>query len=169
MANWTNVLSLLEGQTNNYGEKIALAIKTKLGWKEFSYKGLGLLTRKLAYYLINDLQVKKGERLAILSESKPEIGACVFASVISGMVTVPLDNKLTIFELTSILSDCNPTVLMVSQSYIDKALELKNKIESLKTIIVVDEPTYNLGLPSLYTLPDNYDCKIGRASCRERV
>ena len=159
MANWTNVLSLLEGQTNNYGEKIALAIKTKLGWKEFSYKGLGLLTRKLAYYLINDLQVKKGERLAILSESKPEIGACVFASVISGMVTVPLDNKLTIFELTSILSDCNPTVLMVSQSYIDKALELKNKIESLKTIIVVDEPTYNLGLPSLYTLPDNYDCK----------
>ena len=89
MTNWTNVLSLLEGQTLNYSERIALATKNKLGWKEFTYKGLGLLTRKLAHYLINDLQVKKGERLAILSESKPEIGACVFASVISGMITVP--------------------------------------------------------------------------------
>jgi len=159
MSNWMNVLSLLEEQTLNYSEKIALAVKNKFGWKEFSYKGLGLLTRKLAYYLINDLQVKKGERLAILSESKPEIGACFFASVLSGMVTVPLDHKLTIYELTSILSDCQPSVLMVSQSYIDKALELKEKIESLNTIIVMDEPTYNSDMLNLHTLPDNYNCK----------
>ncbi len=159
MANYANVLSLLEGQTINYSEKIALATKTKFGWKEFSYKGLGLLTRKLAYYLINDLQVKKGERLAFLSESKPEIGACVFASIISGMITVPLDNKLTIYELTSILSDCLPTVLMVSQANIDKALELKKNIESIKTVIIMDEPTYNSSLPCLHTLPDNFDCK----------
>lgn len=159
MANWANVLSLLEDQTLHYGEKIALATKTKLGWKEFSYKGLGLLTRKLAYYLINDLQVKKGERLAILSESKPEFGACVFASVISGMITVPLDNKLTIYELTSILSDCQPTVLMVSYAYLDKAVELQKNIESLKTIILMDEPTYNSNMLNLHTLPDNFDCK----------
>ena len=159
MTNWTNVLSLLEGQTLNYSERIALATKNKLGWKEFTYKGLGLLTRKLAHYLINDLQVKKGERLAILSESKPEIGACVFASVISGMITVPLDNKLTIYELTSILSDCEPTVLMVSNAYIDKAIELQKNIASIKTVIVMDEPTYNSNMLNLHTLPDNYDCK----------
>lgn len=157
--NWANVLSLLEDQTIFYGEKIALATKTNFGWKEFSYKGLGLLTRKLAYYLINDLQVKKGERLAILSESKPEIGACVFASIISGMITVPLDNKLTIYELTSILNDCKPTVLTVSQANIDKALELQKNIDSIKTIIVMDEPTYNSNLINLHTLPDNFNCK----------
>ena len=159
MSNLRNVLSLLEEQTLQYEEKIALAVKNKFGWKEFTYKGLGLLTRKLAYYLINDLEVKKGDRLAILSESKPEIGACVFASVISGMITVPLDHKLTIYELTSILSDCKPTVLTVSQSYIDKALELKEKIDSIKTIIVMDEPSYKSDLLNLHTLPDNYNCK----------
>jgi len=157
--NYKNMLTLLEENTIKYGEKTALGIKSPLGWKEFSYKGLGLMSRKLASYLINDLQVTKDERLAILSESKPEYGACVFASVISGMITVPLDNKLTIYELESILSDCRPTVLMVSQSYIEKALHLKKTVDSIKTIIVMDEPTYNLELPSMYTLPDNYNCK----------
>ena len=64
------------------------------------------VSRKVAHYLINTLEVKKGEKLAILSESKPEYGACVFASVLAGMVTVPLDIKLTEYELESLLSDC---------------------------------------------------------------
>ena len=156
---YKNILTLLEENTNSYSEKIALGIKSQLGWKEFTYRGLGLMSRKIASYLINDLQVEKGDKLAILSESKPEYGACVFASVISGMITVPLDNKLTIYELKSILSDCRPTVLMVSTHNIEKGLELKAAIDSIKTIIVMDEPSYKMELSSIYTLPDNYDCK----------
>ena len=61
--------------------------------------GVGLLTRKLATHMIYDLDTKKGQKLAILSESKPEYGACVFASTMAGFVTVPLDIKLTKYEL----------------------------------------------------------------------
>ncbi len=155
----SNVLQLLEDKTGLYGERIALGIKSSLGWKEFTYKGVGLLSRKLACYLINDLQVKKGEKLAILSESKPEYGACVFASVLAGMTTVPLDIKLTKFELKSILGDCQPTVLLTSQSYIEKALELQKEVKSIKHVMLIDEPTYNLSLPCLYTLPNVYETK----------
>lgn len=155
----SNVLSLLEDKTNDYASKIALGIKTNYGWKEYTYNGLGLTSRRLAAYLMNNLQVQKGERLAILSESKPEYGACVFASVISGLVTVPLDVKLTKYELVSILSDCEPTVMMVSQHYVEMALELQKEIPSLQHIIVMDEPSYNQGLESIYTLPNNYNCK----------
>ena len=88
-----NMLSMLEQRTNEYADRIALGIRTPLGWKEFSYKGLGLLSRKLASHLIMDVQVKKGERCAILSESKPEYGAAVFASIMAGMTVVPLDIK----------------------------------------------------------------------------
>ena len=126
----SNILLLLEEKTGVYGDRVALGIKTALGWKEFTYKGIGLLSRKLANYLIEDIQVKKGDRLAILSESKPEYGACVFASIMAGMVTVPLDIKLTKYELKSILSDCLPTVILVSQDYIEKALELQKEIHS---------------------------------------
>lgn len=154
-----NILLLLEDKTDLFENRIALGIKTALGWKEFTYKGVGLLSKKLATYLINDLQLKKGEKLAILSESKPEYGACVFASIMAGLVTVPLDVKLTKYELKSILSNCLPTIILVSQDNIEKALELQKEVDSIKHILVIDEPSYNLSLPCLYTLPHNYDGK----------
>jgi len=98
-----NILSLLDRNTNLYGERIALGKKNRYGWKELTYKGLGLLAKQFASYLMTDLQMPKGAKLALLSESMPEMGACLFASVISGMVTVPLDNKLTIYENRSML------------------------------------------------------------------
>ena len=96
-------LSLMEKRTFAYEDNVALGIRSNFGWKEFTYKGIGLLSRKLATHLIYDLDTKKGQRLAILSESKPEYGACVFASTMAGFVTVPLDIKLTKYELKSIL------------------------------------------------------------------
>lgn len=162
-----NVLSLLEQNTKLYGERIALGKRNKYGWKELTYKGLGLLTKQLASYLITDLQMQKGEKLAILSESMPEMGACLFAAVISGMVTVPLDNKLTIYELESILTSCQPSVFAVSQANLEKALELQKRITSIKHIILMDEPKYNSTLPSLYTLPSGRECKWRHRSLRD--
>lgn len=154
-----NILLLLEEKTDIYKDRVALGIKTPLGWKEFTYKGVGLISRKLATYLINDLQLKKGEKLAILSESKPEYGACVFASVMSGLITVPLDVKLTKYELKSILSDCCPSIILASQEYMEKALQLQKEVPSIKHVLMIDEPTYNLKMPCLYTLPNNYESK----------
>ena len=50
-----NILSLLEVKTEDYGERVALGMKNSFGWKEFTYKGIGLLSRKLAHYFINEL------------------------------------------------------------------------------------------------------------------
>ena len=166
----SNVLSLLEDRTNDYARKVALGIKTTFGWRELTYDGLSLLTKRLAAYLMNDLGLKRDEKLCILSESKPEYGACVFASVIAGLVTVPLDIKLTTYELTSILSDCLPSVMLVSQHYLDKALELQKVIPTLKHIIVMDQmPNNDENLPSIYTIPTNYQYKWRHRSRKSLV
>ena len=162
-----NILSLLDKNTKLYGERIALGKRNRYGWKELTYKGLSLLTKQFASYLITDLQIQKGEKMAILSESMPEIGACLFAAVISGMVTVPLDNKLTIYELESILTSCQPTVFAVSQANLEKALELQKRIPSIKHIVIMDEPRYASELPSLYTLPTGRECKWRHRSLRD--
>lgn len=162
-----NVLSMLDQNTRLYGERIALGKRNRYGWKELTYKGLGLLTKQFASYLITDLQMQKGEKLAILSESMPEIGACLFASVISGMVTVPLDNKLTIYELESILTSCQPSVLAFSQANMEKAMELKNRIPSIKHLVLMDEPNHSSDIPSLYTLPGGRECKWRHRSLRD--
>lgn len=160
---YENVFSLLEEITVLNNEKTSLGMKSKWGWNEFTYKGLGLLSRRLASYLINDLKIEKGEKLAILSESKPEYGACVFGAVLAGLTTVPLDNKLTIFELRSILSNCEPTVLLSSAANIDKAKELQKNIPSIKHIILMDPSVYeDIAMPSLYSIPENYNAKWKR-------
>ena len=154
-----NILSLLDDKTNVYQDRVALGTKTPLGWKEFTYRGVGVLARKLGTYLIETLEVKKGDKVAILSESKPEYGACLFAAALAGMTVVPLDVKLTKYELTSILSDCEPTVILVSQHYLDTAKELQKNIESIKHILVMDEPAYNQEFPSIHALPYTKDAK----------
>ena len=154
-----NALQFLEDKTSDYAERVALGIKTQLGWNEFTYSGLGMLSRKIGHYLINDLQIAKGEKLAILSESMPEYGACVFGSVLAGLVTVPLDIKLTEYELQSILSDCEPTVLMVSKALVDKAKKLQSMVPSIKTILLMNEPSCTDDFTSVHMLPENYNCK----------
>ncbi|MBR6301858.1 AMP-binding protein [bacterium] len=162
-----NVLARLDINTKLYGERIALGKRNKYGWKELTYKGLGMLTRQLASYLISELQMQKGEKLAILSESMPEMGACLFGSVISGLITVPLDNKLTIYELESILSNCQPSVMTVSQANLEKAEELKKRIPSIKHIIIMDEPRTDAKYPSLYHLASSDDCRWRHRSLKD--
>lgn len=164
-----NVLSLLDERTKKYGERIALGTKSPLGWKEFTYKGIGLLSRKLACYLIDNLGVQKGDRVAILSESKPEYGACVFGSIMSGMTIVPLDIKLTKYELNNILSDCEPSVILVSRAYLDKAVGLQKELPFLKNIIIMDEPAFGDEFISLHNLPENYEAKWKPRSAKSTV
>lgn len=164
-----NILSLLEDRTNNYSDRVALGIKNAMGWREFTYKGIGLLSRKLAWHMINVIGVKKGDKVAILSESKPEYGACVFASILAGTTTVPLDVKLTKYELNSILSDCQPSVILVSQHYLDTAIALQKEIPSIKNILVMDEPGYNTDYTSIYELPNNFEGKWRQRSSNSTV
>ncbi|MBQ1612641.1 MAG: AMP-binding protein, partial [Alphaproteobacteria bacterium] len=47
-------------------------------------------------YLIEDIKVERGERIAIICESRPEFAIGMFASIQTGAITVPLDVKLTV-------------------------------------------------------------------------
>ena len=154
-----NILLFLEKKTDDFQNRVALGIRTAHGWNEYTYKGIGRLSRKIACYLIHNLQVKKGERLAILSESRPEYGGAVFASVMSGMTTVPLDIKLTKYELISILSDCRPRVLVISNHHADMAQELVKAVDSIEFVITLDAAAMSQNVVSINDLPQNYESK----------
>lgn len=153
-----NILLFLENRTNELDDRIALGIKSNLGWRELTFRGLGVLSRRLANYLIK-IGIDKGDKLAILSESMPEWGAALFASVLAGSITIPLDVKLTIYELTSILNDCKPKVLIVSNAHLAMGLKLKETISSIEHIIILDDSGSNHAYPSLYNIPNESDRK----------
>ena len=148
-----NVLLFLENRTEELGNNISLGMKSHVGWKELTFKGLSILSKRLAGYLI-DIGIDKGAHVAILSESTPEFGAALFASAMAGATIIPLDIKLTIYELTSILESALPTILLVSSSYLETAQKLKEVIPSIKHIILIDDNGVNKEIPSIYTVPD---------------
>ena len=154
----TNILLFLENRTEALENKIALGMKSNLGWKELTFKGLGLLSRRLANYLMKT-GIDKGDKIAILSESMPEWGAALFASILSGAITIPLDIKLTEYELTSILNDCKPKVLIVSNEFLKIGLQLKEIIDSIEQIIILDDSGSNHKYPSLYNIPNEQEGK----------
>lgn len=154
----TNILLFLENRTEAFQNKIALGTKSNLGWNELTFGGLGILSRRLATYLIKN-GVEKGDRIAIISESMPEWGAAFFATVVSGGITVPLDIKLTLYEMTSILNDCQPKVLIVSNAHLEQGLKLKESIKSIEQIIILDDSGSNHRYPSLYNIREEKGCK----------
>ncbi len=164
LKNAKNILSFLENKTNAYKDRIALGMKSDFGWVEYTYEGLSKMSRKIASYLINDLQVKKEEKVAIISESRVEFGAAFFASVIAGATFVPLDIKLTKHEMVSILSSCEPTTVFVSHHYLNAVLEIQKEVTSIKNIILLDSTDKDSEYISIYNLPNNYDAKFRHRS-----
>ena len=47
-----NVLALLDDKTCNYQDKVSLGTKDQFGWREFTYRGIGQLSRRIARYFI---------------------------------------------------------------------------------------------------------------------
>ena len=151
--NYKNVLLFLENRTETLDNKIALGMKNTLGWNELTFRGLSILTKRLASWLISQ-GIEKGDRVAILSESQPEWGAALFASVLAGSISVPLDIKLTQYEMESILNNCKPKILLVSNAFLEMGLKLKENIDSLEQIIILNDSGSNKAYPSLYNIPD---------------
>ncbi len=134
-----NFLDLMQEKGDIYAQTKALSLKTKNGFEEMSYLELSRNAKRFANYLIENTSIEKNDRIAIISESRPEFGLGMFASIQTGAITVPLDIKLTVSEHSHILNDCKPKFLLTSSHYLAHALEVKNNVDSIEKIFVLDD------------------------------
>ncbi len=132
-----SVLGFLHSRCQQFAARPALCVKEADGWRELTYGDLAQRAKSLASCLI-ELGLQLGDRVAILSESKPEWGICFFAGVRSGATMVPLDIKLTQAELTNILSDCQPKVVFVDSKHKEVIDSVAEKVKSIEHIFLVE-------------------------------
>lgn len=137
--NYSNFLDLMREKGDEFAPVKALSLKTKNGYESITYIELSRTAKKFANYLIETIKVERNDRIAILSESRPEFAIGMFASIQTGAITVPLDIKLTVNEHTNILSDCNPKVLCCSSHYLQHALDVQKNVPSIEHIFVLDK------------------------------
>ncbi len=159
----SNFLDLMREKSDIYGQVKAVSLKIDNGYEEISYIELSRRALKFANYLIENLNVERQERIAIICESRPEFAVGMFASIQTGAITVPLDVKLTVPEHTHILNDCNPRILLCSSHYLDHAIEVKNNVPSIEHIFVLDdEEREHSEIQSVSALEGDIEKELGR-------
>jgi len=73
-------------------------------------------------FLFDRYELKPGNRVALLSPNSAKWVACDLASLATGTVSVPLYSRQSPQELAGILKDCQPSLLIVSDSQLEKDL-----------------------------------------------
>ena len=93
--------------------------------------------------LIMNKGIKKGERIAVLAPNQPELFAILFACELRGVIYVPLNWRLSKFEIVSLLNDCSPSVLLYDDIYSSLIHEIDFKqiisIQSIETMSQINE------------------------------
>lgn len=133
----TDVVSILKQVSANFALNQALQLKENGQSTQLLYSELSYLSDIAAQELVND-GVVRGDRVAILSESRPEWAVAFLASVKASAVVVPLDKLLTEIELRNIANDCMPAVLFTSQKFLATALKLKAAVSSIKEVYLLN-------------------------------
>jgi long-chain acyl-CoA synthetase len=88
---------------------------------------------------LRDWGVKKGDRVAILSENRPEWAIADFACLRLGAVVVPIYSTLTAQQVAYILSDSGAKVAFVStKTQLEKVLTIQNQTAVMQ-IVAMDE------------------------------
>ena len=133
------VVKLFETINKKYGDRTALQIKTKSGeFAKYSFKALGKRSVDV-FSTLARLGIKKGDKVAILSESRPEWAIAFFGIVSCAAIVVPLDVKLSEKEIQFILNDSQAKCLFVSGSYLCKVEELRSVLPCIEKIILMDD------------------------------
>ena len=98
-------------------------------WIPISAQELARFVKGMAHAL-NQWGVVRGDRVAILSENRPEWAITDFACLQLGAVVVPIYSTLTAQQVAYILCDSGVKVVVVStQQQLEKVLSIKVKRE----------------------------------------
>jgi fatty-acyl-CoA synthase len=120
-----------------YAHKTAIIHRNQ----SYTYLELSERVKALANVLIDDYQVKPGDRVAILSQNITCFVDAQFAIPAIGAICVPMNTRLAAKELEYILEHSGASILIVQQELMDHLTEKSKSL--LKAIIEVadcDDP-----------------------------
>ncbi len=103
-----------------YADYTALQMRNENNsFRKFTYRDFFQNSKKLSAQLLS-LGIQKGDKVALLSENRPEWTISYFAVTSMGAILVPFDTKLEIPEILNFISDSGAKVLIASQTQSDR-------------------------------------------------
>lgn len=125
------------------GKPDLLVSKVNGAWTPVPAQEFGRRTRAFGIGLTT-LGVDHDDRVAILSENRPEWAMADFGTLGIGAITVPIYTTYLAPQVEYILRDCTAKVLVVSnEKELAKAMEARGRCPSLTHVVVVEGPVPN--------------------------
>lgn len=107
---------LLRNSAGSFGPKAALQIKRDDSYDVLTYTQLYEKSRNLSSFLVSS-GIRKGDRVAILCENRPEWVSVYFGILGCGGVVVGIDTKLRTREIENILSHSEARMVFTSAQF----------------------------------------------------
>jgi long-chain acyl-CoA synthetase len=156
------------------GKPDLLISKVGDAWTPIPAKDFGYTVRALSLGL-NSLGVQPGDRVAIMSENRPEWAMADYAILCAGAWTVPIYPTLPAGQIVPLLTDSGAKAIFVSNlEQLGKVLQIKAQVPALDHVIVSEgnppsEPGYTTfsalvdkGRPSLEMNPGVFEQRAAR-------
>ncbi|MQA96877.1 MAG: long-chain-fatty-acid--CoA ligase [Streptosporangiales bacterium] len=81
---------------------------------------------------------RPGDRVAILAENHPEYVLAYYGVPLAGMALTFLNYRLNAREITGILADARPTVVITEAAYLPVIEEARATVDSVHTVVMID-------------------------------
>jgi long-chain acyl-CoA synthetase len=145
MARSETLYGLFRAAAERYRKPDALASKSDVGWVKISHDRLVERVRHLSLGL-HELGVRRGDRVALLSESRPEWTMVDLATLGCGAALVPIYPNLTADQTAYVLRDADARICVVSTAaQLAKMAALRADLPALERFVVIDPGEEDLG------------------------
>ena len=132
-------------------EAFILHRKVEGKYKGITYNELKEETNSFAYGL-SSLGVGKGDKVAIISENRPEWVYSDFAILELSAIDVPLFPSLTADSIEFILNNSESKGVIISNKFqLNKIRKIIDKCKHIKFIIILNENDFDAEVKNLYT------------------
>ena len=145
---------IIEKSSRHYADRPALAM---VGGKPLSYAELEPRSRRIAA-LLGLLGVRKGDRVAILSENRPEWGLAYLGVSRTGAVAVPIMTDFSAEQVANIIEHSGSSLVLVSSRFLGK-IEAES---GRRTIVSIEDFSLQKAGPGGVTAPS--EAEIERAA-----
>lgn len=150
------IRDLLFKTADRYGGRPSVGAKRSGVYEMLSYLELRRRVEALATHFLH-LGLVKGDRVAVISENRPEWVITYLAAVCSGFTIVPIDKDLRDHEIRHILHFSGSRVLVGARDYIRVLGELDAGEPEVSFVLAMDEKTPEADLDFEAALSDGIE------------
>jgi long-chain acyl-CoA synthetase len=121
-----------------FGDRVALREKRFGLWRDISWNQYGQNVRAI-FFGMASLGARRGERICLISENRPEWLYLDLAIMSMGAITAAIYVTNAAEQVHYILDHCDARLFFVeNEEQLDKVLEVRDKLPKLENIVVLD-------------------------------